>query len=399
MTVTKLRPNDSTICAAGLLQIDWQIRGATVETVHVEMQTLNGAGTPAPAVQTIGRQGLMLASLPEPVALVARPRSVRAAFTDGVTFQTQISLPASDADADQIVLTPVDVSGTSSAVLFTVAPAPGGWKVTAAPAGQSPTPYAPASQPPPATPDGPDSNHPTSDPQTATVATVRRAMYAARRHVGASTLPADQLITIAVAVDRSASMLPHQRSGALQAILELILGVNTVCGANRSIPVWKMSHHPCQMRPDLSESSIAGYVETVLDDQALTSGTVLAPLVEQIPRNANRQIVFVITDDVPPDMNATAAAMQARRDPPETPSWHLIVLARHRSDPAVRTEPWRDELRPLAPLVDDGLITMSAITPDDSPDWLADRLTSSDELDAVVAALGIRPATTTAEAQ
>jgi hypothetical protein len=65
----------------------------------------------------------------------------------------------------------------------------------------------------------------------------------------------------------------------------------------------------------------------------------------------------------------------------------------------VRAEPWRDELRPLGPLTDGGLVTVSTIAPDDSPNWLANRLASPDELAAVVSGLAVHPATTiTAEA-
>jgi hypothetical protein len=390
MTVTKLRPGDSTICRPGTLEVDWQVRGASAQAVRVELEALTAAGPSAVAVQAVGPQSLLLSSLPEAVALVARPQPNETAFADAITFQAQISLRVGNADADQVVLAPVDVSGTASAVLFTVAPAPGGWEITAAPAGRSAAP--PAGSPAPE----PGSRRLPPEPPTATVSPLRRAEFATRRYVGgAVALPADQRTTMVVAVDRSASMLPHQRSGALSSILELILGVNAVCGTDSVVPMWRMSREPGPIRPDLSESSVGGYVENVLGDQALTSGTALAPLIDLLPRDAGRQTVFLITDDVPPDLDASAAALRARPDPPGSLSWHLLVLARHRTDPLVRAEPWRDELRPLAPLADGGLLTVSAIAPDDTSNWLANRLASPDELAAVVSGLGVRPATTT----
>jgi hypothetical protein len=211
-------------------------------------------------------------------------------------------------------------------------------------------------------------------------------MYAARRCAQAASLPAERQRTIRLAIDRSASMLPHQRSGALHALLEVMIGVNGVYGATRAMPVWAMSPDPEQIRPDLTADSLPGYVDTTLGGQALTSGTALAPLVGRMPAARGRETVYVITDDVPPDLDDAAAALRARTDTPAL-TWHLLLLASDWTEPGVRAEPWRDELRPLAHLVGEGLLTASAIAPDDRPGWLTDRLAPPDVLDAVVGRL------------
>jgi hypothetical protein len=370
MTVIMLRPGMSAGCPAGALEIDWHARGVAPSSVTVIVEVLDAPGRPAPAVLPVGDQTLRLTGLPAAVALTARPRNAGTVFPDGVIFDVRLSMGAGQDGSDQMVLAPVDISGTAISTPLTITPTPTGWEVTAVSSGHW------------VSADTAGATSGAGSDESTTL--VQRATWSARRHAGAHSLPPNRLTEFVLAVDGSASMLTHHRSGAVRALLELFLGVNAVCGANQAIAIWGTGWAPARLRTDLTTATLDECDAMVIDDRALTSGTALAPLVTVLPPARSRRTVFVITDDVPPDLDAATIALAARPDVPHLTAWHLLELALGRQDPTARVEPWRDESRPLATLVERGLATTSAITPGNGQGWLAESLSTRDHLDALV---------------
>jgi hypothetical protein len=382
VTVTMLRPGTNLLCPPSPMEIDWQVGRSTATRVRVAFEALAGDNRPGGIVRPLGAQCLLLTGLPETIALVARPATDEY-FGDGVTFDVQLSLRGDDsAQGDQVVLQPHDVSGTASAVLLTIAPEPRGWNIVAAETGRSAATLPVG---------GPVEHRYPDAPTSADDPIAQRSAYSARRHAGRSAQPSELLNTYTVAVDHSASMMPHHQSGAVQSLLEVVYGINLVCGTDRVVPVWTTGEPPVRQRPDLSADTLSSYVDAVLSEHPFTSGTTFAPLVDDVATTAGRDAVLIISDDVPADLDAFTGAL-ARPPGVARVSWHLLLIARSQ-DQLTQAEPWRNELRPLAALVDRGLVTASAVTPDDPPGWLAARLAVPDYLHAVVGGLGISSAT------
>jgi hypothetical protein len=358
--VTVLNPGDSLPIRASALEIGWQIRGERPDQVTVAFEA--AGERPAVHVQHLGPQSLLLTGWPEAVALVARPAVSGAAFADGVGFDVQITVRSDNASADQIVLPPFDASSTRAAHLLTVTPAGNGCTVAVSTSAGTPAAKL--------------------DPGSL----VQRAAYSARRHSGTQTLPDDLRRTVSVAVDQSASMLPHHRSGAVQSLLEIVLGVNLLCGTAEAVPVWSLESPPRRLSRSLDRTTVLGYADAELSHGPFSSGSTLAPLIEQIDRSGTGDACVVVTDGAPADLDAVTTALSARTRPA---TWHLLAIATGPDDPAVRVEPWRDELRALGPAVRAGLLSVASISPGDQPGWLAHDLTSADRLDAVVGALGL----------
>ncbi|MDT4994070.1 MAG: hypothetical protein QOH97_3962 [Actinoplanes sp.] len=360
MPVTVLSAGDSLPTRASALEIGWQIRGERPDQVIVAFEV---AGERAAVhVQHIGPQNLLLTGWSEAVALVARPTVPGAVFVDGVGLDVQITVRSDNVSGDQIVLPPFDVSSTRAAHLLTVTPAGDGCIVAVSSSAGSPAARL--------------------DPGSL----VQRAAWSARRQSGTQTLPDHLRRTVSVAVDQSASMLPHHRSGAVQSLLEMLFGVNLLCGTAEAVPVWSLESPPRRLSRSLDRTTVLGYADAELSRGPFSSGSTLAPLIEQIDRSGTGDACVVMTDGVPADLDAVTTALSARTRPV---TWHLLAIATGPDDPAVQTEPWRDELRALGPAVRAGFLTVASVSPGGEPGWLADDLTSADRLDLVVGALGL----------
>jgi hypothetical protein len=363
MPVTMLNPGDQHPMRAAALEVGWRVQGCARDQVLVTFE--DGGGHPAAQVQPVGPQSLLLTGWPQAVALVARPVGT-GAFPDGVRLDAYLNSKSHQTTGDQVVLPSFDISSTSSALLLTVAPAGDGC-VVAVPAATS-TPAADL---------GSDS-------------LVQRAAYSARRQSGSHTMPDHLRRTVSLAIDQSASMLPHHRSGAVQSLLELVLGVNLMCGTAETVPVWSLESPPRRLPRALERTTITGYAAEELGRGPFTSGSALAPLIEHIDHSGTGDACVVVTDGVPADLNAVTTALTARTRPV---SWHLLAVARGPADPAARSEPWLDELRALDPAIRAGLLAVASISPGDQPDWLAGALSSAGELDALVGALALTKGT------
>ncbi len=212
-----------------------------------------------------------------------------------------------------------------------------------------------------------------------------------RRQAGAARLAPDARTELLVAVDRSASLLPAQRAGAVQALLEVLLGVSAVWGSADSLPVWELGAVPRPLPQPLDRANAPGFVTHVLGERITTDGTLLAPLVRATAGVGGSRTVVVVTDGVPADLEEVTAALRETTRARGTTRWHLLAIARGTDDATVRHEPWRDELTALAPLVAERLLTVSSVAPGTGPAWLSTRLTEASALDALVAGLPLLP--------
>jgi hypothetical protein len=150
--------------------------------------------------------------------------------------------------------------------------------------------------------------------------------------------------------------------------------------------VWALDSPPRRLPRPLDLSTVTGYAEAELAHGPFGSGSALAPLIEQIDSGQEGDACLVVSDGAPADLDAVTMALTARTRPA---TWHLLAIACGPDDPAVRREPWRDELRALEPAVRSGLLTVATVPPGNRPGWLGDDLSSADRLDAVVGALGL----------
>jgi hypothetical protein len=374
-----------TRCPPGALEINWQVRGLTTDHVRVSIEVADGPSRPAVSIQKLGDQRLLLTGLPEAVVVVARPLHAEGYFADRTVFDVQVQLRSTDGGGDQIVLTPVDVSGTRSATLLTISPDALGWEVLAPLPG---VPLVPADSAEPvdtgfAPQPGPAANLADLPALSA------RAAYSARRRIGEPAMPPYRRANIVAAVDRSASMLPHLRSGAVQSVVEMLVGVNAVAGATAEIPLWTLSAAPTRVRPDLDAATVDGYASTLINDQELDSGTAVAPFIAHLPATGGAQTVLLISDDVPPDLGDVRTALRNRGDRPGSIVWHFLVFGRGSTDPGVRNEPWRNEMAALEALSVDSPLTVSTVAPRDYTGWLADDLADQHRLDDIVSGLDI----------
>ena len=339
----------------------------------VSVVTVAAPSRPAVAVSQTGSAQLLISALPEAVEVVVRCPG--GTFPNGLGIQVQLTLRIGELEVDRYVLPRADVSGTSRTTLVVLTPHPGFWQIN--------LPAEPGRQPGP--PEEPCLPAPSSG--VALVGLAQEAAYAARRSAGTARLPHDQRSDLQLAVDRSASLLPLVRDGSGQALLELLLGVNEVAGSQPDVALWSLDSLPRSVRSGLSPANLDGRWVGAFGAQAQTGGTLLAPLVAATQTSTNARTVVVLTDGVPADLDELRTALATARADGSRTRWHLLALARSTGDPGVQLEPWRDELQPLAPLVADGLLTCSALSPELSPGWLVTRLAEPRELRRAIDAL------------
>ena len=439
MAVTILPSGIGVRCQPVPLTVEWHVDGIPSSALDLHVEYVSGAG--AVTVRPL-RPGQFLLPLPtEPVVVIARPVGGHA-FPNGAFLEVRLRTPG---DAAEYVLADADLSGTSEARLASIEPTGGLLLLTAEPESapappepaplppppvvsngtrpgqtdrmtelpqQTPPPWGPSptgptatgqpatgqplvdgpgpgfpahppsvgGPPPPVTPPGPAT--PSAPVQLGALPELaRRTNYACRRQIDGSRLPASQLRDVVVAVDRSASMLPAVRGGALTSLLEILLGLATVVGREPLLPVWQLGAAPRPVRRAVTPDTVAGFVAAELSEQASLSGVALTPLVDQIGSPARPTSVFVITDGVPPDTDVFASVVAGRSAPV---SWHLLALARSGTDPRVSAEPWADELTALRR---DGWASVAALSPEPHDGWVAERLADDRQLDLLVADL------------
>lgn len=130
-----------------------------------------------------------------------------------------------------------------------------------------------------------------------------------------------------VVLDRSASMSAALRDGTVARLVETVAGVDEVVGAGAGVRVWSAS---AEVRPETRGADDAdGLVVDVRS--APTSGFQLTRVVESLAGMPGPAAVYVVTDDLPFDLERAAEAVA--RGPADL-TWVLVLLARTRFDPA-----------------------------------------------------------------
>ena len=373
MATTRLNPSSSARCPEGRLTVDWRLDGGSTDAYLVTVVPVAMPGRPAVAVSQTGAEQLLISTLPEAVEVVVRCPG--GTFPNGLGISAQLTLRIGDTEVDRYILPRADISGTSGATLVVLSPHAGFWQIDI-PADLVRQTGPPEGEGPP----GPTSGVPQ-------VGLAQEAAYAARRSAGVARLPQHRRSELHLAVDRSASLLPLVRDGSGQALLELLLGVNGVAGSQPDVALWSLDSLPRSVPAGLTPANVDGRWVGAFGAQAQTGGTLLAPLVAATHTPTGARTVVVLTDGVPADLDELRAALGTARAEGSRTRWHLLALARSAGDPGVQLEPWRDELQPLAPLVADGLLSCSALSPELSPGWLVTRLTEPRDLRRAIDAL------------
>jgi hypothetical protein len=378
MAVIKLGAGQTTtLPPSGTLGLTWQVTGLHASQVQLRFERTDSPGQPAPAAQATGPNSWLVPALPVAATVIVRP-AAGGTFPDGVRIDQQLSLRLGASGSDEFVLPSVDVSGTSQSSLLELVPLAGVWQLTVAGA-RVPARTAPRGEVTAPSPDLPE--------------LTQSAIYRSRELAGPDGVLPEHLHTeLQIAIDGSASMLPFVRSGARRSLLEVLVGVNAVAGTSAEMRVWQLGTSPEPSPRGLSNETVQTY-DALLGSVPRTTGTVLAPLV-QATANGTRRTVIVLSDGVPADLDDLQDALGAARGSGSQTRWHLLAFARSTADPAVRLEPWRDELTSLRRLLGDSL-TASSVSPGDGEGWLAQRLADTSQVMALVAGLGLVGGSTT----
>jgi hypothetical protein len=346
------------------LQLSWRAAGIDPRDVEFSIEKSGSPGVAALHVQRLADEARLITTLPEPIMALVRPLG-GGTFPDGCRIDLQLSTRGGPA-TDEFVIPSVDISGTGVTTLFELAPEAGVWTLSV-PLVEGRT----LALPTPGTPGPLPAVDIDSLPKIA-----KSAAYRVRELAGPTgQLPPELRAEIQVAVDRSASMLPHARSGARATLLELIVGVNAEVGVASDIPVWQLGRSVELVPTPLSHISNSAY-DALLGDVPQTTGTLLAPLLDATAANNERRVVFVITDGAPGDLDDLGPVLDAAQQQGTSTRWHVLAFARSVGDPAVARDPWKDELAVLRPL-SSPVFSFSSVTPGSGQDWLAQTLNDS----------------------
>jgi hypothetical protein len=369
VSVSILEPGASVGVPPGALQVRWEASGPGG---GLEVVVRTDDGESVPGVQSLGPDRLLVLSLSGAVQLLARPVTGDGTLPAGTRLSLDLTVLVNGSPGAHVVLPPRDVSGTRDEVLVTVAPVTATrWRVSV-PGGAGPErlPGLPRDEPAPL-PDSP---------------VALAAVYSARRACSSVRLPADRRRRLVVAVDDSASMTAHVRSGALQSLLEVVLGINAVVGAEPAIPVWRVGHRPERLDPDLGNDTAAEYVATTLADRPVTASSAVVPLLETLAAAGRaedrRSHVVLLTDGPPADTGRLADVL-----PEGPPSLHLLAFGRTSGSGRFDVPAWQDEFVALRPLQEQRRVALAALPPE--PDLAATRLRDEALLDLLVARLQV----------
>jgi len=361
MTIRKVQPGRPQAVDPIPLQLSWQADGP--RSVELRVERTDSPGHPAPGVHELDGDRRLIESVSGPIVASVRPVG-EPVFPDGTLIHTQL---ATTDGAAQYAMSSLDVSGTQKSILFTITPEAGKWTL-----------LVPLTAPPMSSNRPKGITEPERDPKDLPPV-AQSAVYRVRQLVGPTgEVPVESRTEVHLAVDQSASMLPHVRSGARRTILELVLGVNVAVGLATDIPVWRLGRAVEQVNPPLSGGSIEGY-DDYLGELPYTTGTAMAPLVRAASAGRRRRLVIVVSDGVPADIEDLRSAL-AETEPEGETRWHLLALARSVEDPEVIADPWKDELAPLSELAS-RVFSYSAITPlpPDNANWLEEALADSEQ--------------------
>jgi hypothetical protein len=163
-----------------------------------------------------------------------------------------------------------------------------------------------------------------------------RATHSVARGLAWSALVERAPAGLAVAVDASASMLGPCRSGLLQVLMEVILGIDRGLGDGDSVPVVAVGATVSELAP-IAEGTVGDYAATHLEQALSATGFRPELLAGRVVGSQPPSLVLVVTDwvtaDVARSLHRWSAADTGTR-------WRLVVLAP--PDRPFEVDPWAE---------------------------------------------------------
>jgi hypothetical protein len=290
---------------AGRVTLIADLTAPDSRTVEFGVRATSGGAWREPAHSGIrdGRREIVLTTVDEPLDVVVRlPDGARPddAFRYGSIGELRIEIGAGE---DVYVCPQVNLSGLRSATLAQLVPADAVLRVVVPASARTP-------------------DHPAAEPTTVEMDGIAgAAMTITRRTIGHRThLPVERTRAIRMVVDRSASMLPHVRSGVVADLLEVGRGMNAVIGSGGlEVEVVSVPGEPAHREVFTSGAADAAALVHQLFERVDT-GFRLASLAGRTGRAA--AAIYVITDAVPPDLDNFLAEVAPAGDI----VWHLLLL-------------------------------------------------------------------------
>lgn len=225
--------------------------------------------------------GSLVLTVSELTTIRLRPPPEDEVFAPNSTFSVVIG--AESQEADRVVLSAVDASGLRRRDLVTLSPVGDEIVVTAL----------------------------AETRESALVPLAARARVAAREVLSTSAVPADRSVAIQVVVDGSASMRPHLNSGAVERVLELLMGVGHVISSSRRVAASVCG----QSLTRLAEQRMDAFAAAILPDATALPASI-GFRSALIPDGGAGTLTYVVTDAIPADLMAGRADLV-----------HLVLLA------------------------------------------------------------------------
>ena len=135
------------------------------------------------------------------------------------------------------------------------------------------------------------------------------ARAAARHRLGVERT--DEPTDLLVAVDMSASMAPAFADGTVAAVVDIVVGLAQVTGFGRDLQVWLLGEQAVRVPAPDEPTELATATMSAIAATGLGCGFRSAPA--GIP-DGREQVVFVVTDAVPPDAGELRAARLRGQD-------------------------------------------------------------------------------------
>jgi hypothetical protein len=378
MSITYLELGGETSCATGEVTVR-ALADRGLDGFRFEL-TADGAPFDGPSIVRPGR--VVLPVLTGRIEIAVTTETGDAVFGPDARVRLLVDVVTSDGGFDQVRSPEVDLSGLhGTPVLWLDATRAGLLTVGSTAASASPrSGRLVKAAPVPSQPPVPAS---VADP-IAESPLVRLARTESRVRVNAVKAPDEELRGFTVVLDRSASMMPHYRSGAIAGVLSALVGLSHVFGTDVGLAVWSGGLAARNYSADLAHEPLADLLAKVY--QLPDSGFALAPVIGRLPGSGSRT-VFVITDDCPPDLPELTEHDLSGADSQRL--CHLVVFGRSRYD--FRTiglaEPAPPERFTDDPMLNPRQNLLFTSVAAAEPESIADSLTRSQDMRAMVAAL------------
>lgn len=146
-----------------------------------------------------------------------------------------------------------------------------------------------------------------------------RARVTARELLGVGRVPTTSSVTLVVAIDPSASMIPFIRRGAFRALLDVLAGISRVVSPGQRVRCLLLQSPPHV----LEEVDAADLAEAVAARAATAPVTLGFSASEPALLDAAAQrstVAYLLTDTIPADLRDPGDALASTRPP------HVVVL-------------------------------------------------------------------------